>query len=200
MTTPNPDPRVPATMPPAAPEEVTKKRDGLISGLDAAAKSATGTLQAVLRKMSELLANTKDGAQLNMNLYEDVKTAFNRHLKEAEKNPKLAADMPAVLINAVEWMQEYISSRGFDPAPAAAAAPAATAPAAAAAPGQAKVKDAFESSSAAKKRAVLTGDVPPPPSVAATPAAKPADAQEVQKDLESFKAWMKNPALGKLKG
>ncbi|MFP2901530.1 hypothetical protein ACLEQD_35145, partial [Corallococcus sp. 4LFB] len=66
-----------------------------------------------------------------------------------------------------------------------------------AAPGQGKVKDAFESSSAAKKRAVLTGDVPPPPSVAA---AKPPDAQEVQKDMESFKAWMKNPALGKLKG
>ncbi|MFP2901703.1 hypothetical protein, partial [Corallococcus sp. 4LFB] len=128
MTTPTPDPRVPATMPPAAPEEVTKKRDGLITGLDAAAKTATGTLQAVLRKMSELLANTKDGAQLNMNLYEDVKTAFNRHLQEAEKNPKLAADMPAVLINAVEWMQEYISSRGFDSPPAAAAAPAATAP------------------------------------------------------------------------
>jgi hypothetical protein len=199
MSTPNPDPRVPATMPPAAPEEVTKKRDGLISGLDTAAKTATGTLQAVLRKMSELLANTKDNAQLSMNLYEDVKNAFTRHLAEAEKNPKLAADMPPVLISAVEWMQEYISSRGFEATPAAAAAPAATAaaPAAGAAQGQGKAKDAFESSSAAKKRAAITGDVPPPPSVAN---AKPPDSQEVQKDLESFKAWMKNPALGKLKG
>jgi hypothetical protein len=196
MSTPNPDPRVPATMPPAAPEEVTKKRDGLISGLDAAAKTATGTLQAVLRKMSELLANTKDNAQLSMNLYEDVKNAFTRHLAEAEKNPKLAADMPPVLISAVEWMQEYISSRGFE-APQAAAAPAATTAPAPAAQGQGKSKDAFESSSAAKKRAAITGDVPPPPSVAN---AKPPDSQEVQKDLESFKAWMKNPALGKLKG
>ncbi|RKH10752.1 hypothetical protein D7Y13_18300 [Corallococcus praedator] len=198
MSNPNPDPRVPAEMPPAAPEELTKKREGIISGLDAASKGATGTLQQVLRKMSELLVNTKDGAHMNMALYQDVKDAFNRHLGEAGKNPALAT-MPPVLIEAVEWMQNYLTSRGFEPsaaAPAAAAAPAQVAKPAAAA-GQAGPKDAFVSDSAAKKRAAITGDVPPPPSIANAP---PPSTQEVQKDLESFKAWMKNPALGKLKG
>ncbi|RYZ33827.1 MAG: hypothetical protein EOO71_40940 [Myxococcaceae bacterium] len=198
MSNPNPDPRVPAEMPPAAPEELTKKREGIISGLDAASKGATGTLQQVLRKMSELLVNTKDGAHMNMALYQDVKDAFNRHLGEAGKNPALAA-MPPVLIEAVEWMQNYLTSRGFEPS--AAAAPAAAAPAAAAKPaaaaGPGGPKDAFVSDSAAKKRAAITGDVPPPPSIANAP---PPNTQEVQKDLESFKAWMKNPALGKLKG
>lgn len=197
MSNPNPDPRVPAEMPPAASEELTKKREGIIAGLDAAAKGSTGTLQQVLRKMSELLVNTKDGAQMNMQLYQDVKDAFNRHLSEAGKNPALAT-MPPILIESVEWMQTYLTERGVAPA-AAAPAPAATAPAAKPAAGQATAKDAFESGSAAKKRAMVTGDVPPPPSVAATPG-KPPDSQEVQKDLESFKAWMKNPALGKLKG
>lgn len=197
MANPNPDPRVPAEMPPAAPEELTKKRESIITGLDAAAKTATGTLQQVLRKMSELLANTKDGAHMNMALYQDVKDAFNRHLGEAGKNPALAA-MPPVLIESVEWMQNYLTARGFDPAAAATPAAAAPTPAAkpAAAAGASGGRDAFESDSAAKKRAAITGDVPPPPAVAN---AKP-DSQEVQKDLESFKAWMKNPALGKLKG
>ena len=114
MSTPNPDPRVPAEMPPAAPEELTKKRDTIITGLDAAAKTATGTLQGVLRKMSELLVNTKDGAHMNMALYQDVKDAFNRHLGEAGKNPALAS-MPPVLIESVEWMQNYLTARGFEP-------------------------------------------------------------------------------------
>ncbi|RKG82922.1 hypothetical protein [Corallococcus terminator] len=194
MSNPNPDPRVPAEMPPAAPEELTKKREGIIAGLDTAAKGATGTLQQVLRKMSELLVNTKDGAQMNMQLYQDVKDAFNRHLGEAGKNPALAS-MPPVLIESVEWMQTYLTERGVAPKAAAAPAAAAPTPPAAKSAGPAAAKDAFESSAGAKKRAVLTGDVPPPP------AAPPAqDTQEVQKDLESFKAWMKNPSLGKLKG
>ncbi|MCY1045173.1 hypothetical protein OV208_27915 [Corallococcus sp. bb12-1] len=199
MSNPNPDPRVPAEMPPAAPEELTKKREGIISGLDAASKGATGTLQQVLRKMSELIVNTKDGAHMNMALYQDVKDAFNRHLGEAGKNPALAS-MPPVLIEAVEWMQNYLTSRGFEPSAAAAPAAAAAAPAQVAKPaagGPSGAKDAFVSDSAAKKRAAITGDVPPPPSIANAP---PPSTQEVQKDLESFKAWMKNPALGKLKG
>ena len=198
MSNPNPDPRVPAQMPPDAPPELVAKRERLVTELENQAKSASGTLQQVMRKMSALLANTKPGASLSFQLYQDVKDAFSRHLSEAGKNPALA-NMPPVLVESVEWMQAYLNARGFatDQAAAAPAATAtATAPAAAKAPGAPAAggaKDAFESGG--KKRASLTGDVPPPPAVA-----NPPDVKAEQKELESFKAWMKNPSLGKLKG
>ncbi|WAM28900.1 hypothetical protein [Myxococcus sp. NMCA1] len=193
MSNPNPDPRVPAQMPPEAPPELVAKRERLVTELENQAKSATGTLQQVMRKMSSLLGNTKPGASLSFQLYQDVKDAFTRHLNEATKTPALAT-MPPVLVESVEWMQAYLNARGFSTDEAAASAPAATAapaaaPKAPAGPGGAK--DAFETSS--KKHASLTGDVPPPP-------AAPPDVKAEQKDLESFKAWMKNPSLGKLKG
>ncbi|RYZ15990.1 MAG: hypothetical protein EOO70_05555, partial [Myxococcaceae bacterium] len=53
-------------------------------------------------------------------------------------------------------------------------------------------QDGFESSNA--NRAAALGDVPPPPG-----AVKP-DVKGEQQQLDSFKAWMKNPSLGKLKG
>ncbi|WP_426750670.1 hypothetical protein [Myxococcus sp. Y35] len=191
MSNPNPDPRVPAQMPPEAPPEILAKREGIITELENQAKSATGTLQQVMRKMAGLLANTRPGSSLNFQLYQDVKDAFSRHLNEASKTPALAT-MPPVVTEAVEWMQAYLAARGFatEDAPAAAAPVAAPAPApAAGAPKGAK--DAFETSS--KKHGALTGDVPPPPSVQ-------PDVKAEQKELESFKAWMKNPSLGKLKG
>ncbi len=196
MSNPNPDPRVPAQMPPEAPGELTAKRERIIPELENQAKTATGTLQQVMRKMAALLANTKPGASLSFQLYQDVKDAFTRHLNEAGKNPALA-NMPPILVESVEWMQAYLNARGFStdnaPAPAATAASApAPAPAAGSkAPATAGAKDAFESGG--KKHAAITGDVPPPP------AAQP-DVKAEQKELESFKAWMKNPSLGKLKG
>jgi hypothetical protein len=192
MSNPNPDPRVPAEMPPEAPADLVAKRERIIPELEKHAKTATGTLQQVMRKMAALITNTKPGASLSFQLYQDVKDAFSRHLGEAEKNPALA-NMPTVLVESVEWMQAYLNARGFaaDTAPAAtsAAAPAAKAPAGKAPPA-AGAKDAFESGG--KKHASLTGEAPPP---AATP-----DVKAEQKELESFKAWMKNPSLGKLKG
>lgn len=193
MSNPNPDPRVPAQMPPEAPAELVAKRERLVTELENQAKSATGTLQQVMRKMSALLANTKPGASLSFQLYQDVKDAFNRHLNEATKTPALA-NMPPILVEAVEWMQAYLNARGFSTDEAAASAPAATAapaPTAKAPAGPGGTKDAFETSS--KKLPSLTGDVQAPPS------AQP-DVKAEQKDLESFKAWMKNPSLGKLKG
>lgn len=183
MSNPNPDPRVPAQMPPEAPPELVAKRERLVTELENQAKSATGTLQQVMRKMSALLGNTKPGASLSFQLYQDVKDAFTRHLNEATKTPALAT-MPPVLVESVEWMQAYLNARGFSTDEAAASA--AKAPV-----GPGGAKDAFETSS--KKHASLTGDVPPPP-------AAPPDVKAEQKDLESFKAWMKNPSLGKLKG
>ncbi len=193
MSNPNPDPRVPAQMPPEAPADLVAKREPIAAELENQAKSATGTLQQVMRKMAALLANTKPGASLSFQLYQDVKDAFSRHLNEASKTPALA-NMPPILVESVEWMQAYLEARGFAaenaPAATATAAPAAKAPAAKA-PVAGGAKDAFETGG--KKHAALTGDVPPPP------AAQP-DVKAEQKDLESFKAWMKNPSLGKLKG
>ncbi|QSQ18668.1 hypothetical protein JY651_25220 [Pyxidicoccus parkwayensis] len=181
----------PAELPPDAPAELVAKRDRIIPELEKQAKTATGTLQQVMRKMAALISNTKPGAALDGRLYQDVKDAFSRHLSEAEKNPALAA-MPPVLVESVEWMQAYLNARGFSPE--SASAPAAAAPAKAPAAGKAAAagpKDAFESGG--KKHASLTGEAPPPP-------AAPLDAKKEQKELESFKAWMKNPSLGKLKG
>lgn len=194
MSNPNPDPRVPAQMPPEAPPELTAKRERLVTELENQAKSATGTLQQVMRKMAALLANTKPGASLSFQLYQDVKDAFSRHLNEATKTPALA-NMPPIVVESVEWMQAYLAARGFAVDQAAPAAPAAQ-PAAKAAPAgkapTAGVKDAFESGG--KKMPSLGGDAAPPA------AAAPPDVKAEQKELESFKAWMKNPSLGKLKG
>lgn len=191
MSNSKPDQRVIPEIP-DAPADLVAKRERIIPELENQAKTATGTLQQVMRKMASLLSNTKPGASINGQLYRDVKDAFSRHLGEAEKSPALA-NMPAVLIESVEWMQAYLEARGF----ATEAAPAATAsaPAAAKAPAgkapAAGAKDAFESGG--KKQVSLSGDVPP------APATQP-DVKTEQKELESFKAWMKNPSLGKLKG
>ncbi|PTL80499.1 hypothetical protein [Vitiosangium sp. GDMCC 1.1324] len=187
MSTSNPKVNVPAEMPPEAPAELLAKRDKLVADLEAAAKSATGTQQQVMRKMATLLGSTKQGAPFDPQLFQDVKDAFQRYAQDPEASAK---PQPAILMQSVEWMQNYLSSRGFAVQGAPASAPAATAAPAPARGG----KDSFESGASQKARAI-TGDVPPPPAGQPAP---PADKQ--QQDLESFKTWMKNPGLGKVKG
>src|SRR5688572_17039011 len=67
---------------PTEPPELVAKREKLLAALEKQAKTATGTAQPVLRKMHELLANTKVGAPLNVNLYNEVKDAFVRFTKD----------------------------------------------------------------------------------------------------------------------
>lgn len=176
----------------AAPPELLAKADGIAAELDKAAKSATGTLQQVLRVVANVVRDSKTGS-LTQSLQNSMTEQMNRLMTEAKSDPSLVTKIPPVLGEGVEWLQSYLSARGVPPggylagegAPTKKAAPA---PAAAPAsrPG-AKAQDGFESSGS-------------------RPMALPTDdgAQQVPQkpgqQLESFKAWMKNPNTGKLKG
>jgi hypothetical protein len=188
---------------PTESPELVAKRDKLLAALEKQAKTATGTAQPVLRKMHELLANTKVGSPLNVNLYNEVKDAFVRFTKDPVLPP------PTIIMEVVEFLQERLVAVGFSgqmewpegapPVPAGfvgallEGAPAASAaPAAPAARSGAGVKDGFEGSSSQRKMTLNPETAPAP--------AAPADAKSEQQQLESFKTWMKNPALGKVKG
>ena len=189
---------------PTEPPELVAKREKLLAALEKQAKTATGTAQPVLRKMHELLTNTKVGSPLNVNLYNEVKDAFVRFTKDPVLPP------PTIIMEVVEFLQERLVAVGFTgqmewpegapPVPAGfvgallEGAPAAAAPAAQAQrPGAAGVKDGFEGSGGQRKGMTLNPETAPAP-------AAPADAKSEQQQLESFKTWMKNPALGKVKG
>ncbi|AKJ05814.1 hypothetical protein ATI61_110435 [Archangium gephyra] len=188
---------------PTEPPELVAKREKLLAALEKQAKTATGTAQPVLRKMHELVASTKVGVPLNANLYNEVKEAFVRFTKDPVLPP------PTIIMEVVEFMQERLAAVGFtgqmewpegappvpagfvgallEGAPASGGAPAAPAQRPAAG-----VKDGFEGSSSQRKMTLN-------PETAPAPAAS-TDPKSEQQQLESFKTWMKNPALGKVKG
>lgn len=193
---------------PTEPPELVAKRDKLLARLEKESKAATGTAQPVLRKMHELLNNTRVGTPLNVNLYQEVKDAFVRFMKDPVLPP------PTIIMEVVEFMQERLVAVGFtgqmewpEGAPQLPqgfvgsllqGTPAAGAPAPAAAPAQrtpAAAKDGFEGSSAPQRKMTLNPETAPAPAAPAAP-----DAKSEQQQLESFKTWMKNPALGKVKG
>ncbi|MDY7225523.1 hypothetical protein [Hyalangium rubrum] len=179
----------PSMAPPEAPPELLEKREKIAAEMEKIAKTSTGSLQQVLRKTAALLSNTKQGAQIDVQLYNDVKEAFLRYSKDAAAGPT-----PDVLMEALEWMSAYLSTRGFAPAEqqAAAPAPAATASAPASAPRAKGPQDGFESGKGSKAMSLGNPDAPP--------SNQPLDPKTEQKEIESFKNWMKNPSLGKLKG
>ncbi|MBE4751103.1 hypothetical protein G4177_23285 [Corallococcus sp. ZKHCc1 1396] len=193
MTTPTS--KEPRPLPPEPPE-LTAKREKLLVELDTQSKAATGTFQQVLRNMRKLVASSAPTAPLDETLYADVKDALTRFMKDPILPP------PPILGQVVEYLQYRISTYGMTiqkavmemnpeigaklaitpPGPAAPAAPPV-----ASRPSAKATSDGFESSSKGKM------DLNPERN--ATPDPKAEQAQ-----LESFKAWMKNPALGKLKG
>jgi hypothetical protein len=166
------------------------KADPIVAELDKAAKTATGTLQQVLRVVALVVRDTKSGA-LTQQSHNSMTEAMGRLMTEAKTDPSIAAKVPAALGEAVEWLQTYLSERGVPEggyggqaaAPKAAAAPAARP----AARPMGKAGDGFESGGA-RPMALPTDDAPQP--------VAPKSGQQ----LESFKAWMKNPSAGKLKG
>jgi len=186
---------------PVEPPELVAKRDRLLAALEKQAKTATGTAQPVMRKMYDLLANTKVGAPFSMNLYVDVKNAFVRFMKDPVLPP------PPIIMECVEFMQERLVAVGFSgqmewpegapPVPTAftkvnlaEGVPVAKSAPAAAAKRARGPQDGFESAPA--RRATLN------PQLAEQPLA-PSPKSEHQQ-LDSFKSWMKNPDLGKAKG
>ncbi|ADO70845.1 hypothetical protein [Stigmatella aurantiaca] len=184
---------------PPEPPELAAERDRLLPELEKQAKAATGTLQSVLRKLHELMAHTRPGAPFDIQIYGDVKAAFERFMKDPVLPP------PPVIMQCVEFMQKRLVAFGFTgqmqlppgappvppglvetqvSAPAAAPAPIAPPPAAGG------IKDGFEGSA---KRSLQIN----PEAVVPRPA---GEEKSEQQKLESFKTWMKNPNVGNVKG
>jgi hypothetical protein len=158
--------------------------------------------------MHELLINTKVGAPFNQQLYQDVKNAFMRFMKDPVLPP------PQIIMDCVEFLQERLVAVGFKgemewpegapplpkgfvggllegvqiPNTGAAAAPQR--------PGGAK--DGFEKKSNQPRLTLNPETAPLPPANPAAPAQ--ADVKSEQQQLETFKTWMKNPGFGKVKG
>ncbi len=173
MTTNTDKIAVPAEMPPEAPAELHAKREKLVAGLDAEAKVATGTMQQVLRIMSQFLNNCRPGAEIDSNLDNSIRTAFQRLEAEGSTTP-----WPTVLVQSIEWMQAYLEARGFplkDEAAATKPAPAVQGSGA---------RDVFEKAST---KISLTGEQP----IATT---EGGNAQG------GLKNWQLNPSLGKVRG
>lgn len=197
---------------PPEPPELAAERDRLLPELEKQAKSATGAAQQVLRKLHELIAHTKPGAPFDYQIYGDVKNAFERFMKDPVLPP------PAIIMQCVEFMQRRLVAFGFTgkmelppgappPPPGlidtslsgGSAAPAVSAPAAAPQPGAQAgrgAKDGFEGSAKPRAQTGLTLN----PETAAPPPGAPAENKPEQQQLESFKTWMKNPHIGKVKG
>jgi hypothetical protein len=188
---------------PPEPPELAAERDRLLPELEKQAKTATGSAQAVLRKLHELVLHTRPGAPFDYQIYADVKTAFERFMKDPVLPP------PAIIMPCVEFMQKRLVAFGFTgkmelppgapPPPPGVVGSIATsnvtpaAPSAPAAP-QARggSKDGFEGSSKPPGGLTLNPETAAPP---------PGTEQKAEsQQLESFKTWMKNPSVGKVKG
>lgn len=195
---------------PPEPPELVAERDRLLPELEKQAKATSGTAQQVLRKLHELIAHTKPGAPFDIAIYAETKLAFERFMKDPVLPP------PAVIMQCVEFMQRRLISFGFTgkmelppgappPPPGlvdtslASTAPSTATPAAgtaAARPSAGGRTDGFEGSSRGKASAGLTLN----PETAAPPPGAADEGKPEQQQLESFKTWMKNPHIGKVKG
>jgi len=197
---------------PPEPPELAAERERLIPEVEKQAKAATGTAQPLLRKFHELMLHTRPGAPFELQIYQDVKDAFMRFMKDPVLPP------PAIIMQCVEYMQKRLVAFGFtgqmqlpegvQPPPPSVMGPSllqgvqvpaaggATAPMAPAAPASKKAQDGFEGSGSKPSKMTLNPETAaPPPGAPTTP-----DAKSEQQQLESFKTWMKNPSIGKLKG
>ncbi|HLL01358.1 MAG TPA: hypothetical protein VK539_12285 [Myxococcaceae bacterium] len=187
---------------PQEPPELIARRGKILAELEKQSKSAQGNLKACMVKAMQVLKSMEPSMPLDEQLYSDMTEAFMRLTKEPAPPPP-----PEIFLTLVEYLQERIAvlspqfaavaaEHGIKVSPvavpSAAAAPAA-APAAPAAPTAKGAQDGFESSAPAKKKMSLGGDDAPPPPGASSDTKK-------KEELESFKAWMKNPGLGKTKG
>jgi hypothetical protein len=175
-----------------APPELMAKADSIIAELDTAAKAATGTLQQVLRTVANVIRDTKAGS-FTVQVQQSMTQSMTRLMNEAKTDSSIALKVPAILHAGVDWIQSYLAARGVpeggylaegNPTPKAAAAPK-VAPRAGVG---GKAQDGFESKSS-RPMALPTDDAPNQPL-----------PQKPGQQLESFKAWMKNPSAGKLKG
>jgi len=189
------NPKTPsAATPPTEPPELAAERERLLPELEKQAKATTGTTQAMLRKLHEVLVHTKPGVPVDFQVYADAKVAFERFLKD----PVLP--MPTVIMPAVEFMQKRAVAMGWTgqmqlpkgappppPGLIGSTAGSAPAPAASAAP-RGSAKDGFE------------GSARPQGSVALNPATgEPLAESQGKAELQSD-ARLKTPGGGNLRG
>ena len=85
---------------PVEPPELIARREQLLTQLETEAKAATGTAQPVLRKLHELLTNTRPDQPFNPALYGQVHEAFQAFLKAPVLPP------PAILMECMTFLQE----------------------------------------------------------------------------------------------
>jgi hypothetical protein len=187
---------------PPEPPELAAEREKLLPELEKQAKTATGAAQAVLRKLHELMVHTRPGAPFDFQIYSDVKVAFERFMKDPVLPP------PMIIMQCVEYMQKRLVAFGFTgqmqlppgappPPPGivgsiSGSAPAVAAPAGGVGAAPRGAKDGFEGSTRPQGSVALNPEtVAPPPG---------SEQKSEQQQLESFKTWMKNPHVGKVKG
>lgn len=182
------------TTPPTEPPEFAAERERLLAELEKQARATTGTTQAMLRKLHEVVVHTKPGVPVDFQLYADAKVAFERFIKD----PVLP--LPAVLGPAVEFMQKRAVAMGWTgkmqlpkgappppPGLIGSPVPSAPAPSASAAPAGGG-KDGFEGSGKA------------PGSVALNPSGgEPLAENKAKAELQSD-ARLKTPGGGNLRG
>lgn len=196
---------------PPEPPELAAERERLIPEVEKQAKAATGTAQPLLRKFHELMLHTRPGSPFDMQIYQDVKDAFMRFMKDPVLPP------PAIIMQCVEYMQKRLVAFGFtgqmqlpegvkipekvmgpsllEGVQIPNAAGGVAAPPAPVAPGAKKAQDGFEGGGSKPSKMTLNPETAAPPKA---PAAQ--EPKSEQQQLESFKTWMKNPSIGKLKG
>lgn len=110
MSNPNPE-----------PPALAAEREKLMAELQKQAKTATGPTQTVLKKLYEVLAQTRPGAPANPQVFTEAKAAFEQFSKAPVASP------PPVIMQTLEFMQK----RSAVVAPAPAAAPKSAPPPAA---------------------------------------------------------------------
>lgn len=187
------DPNIAA--PPVEPPEFAEERERLLPELEKQARAATGTTQAMLRKLHEVLVHQKPGIPVDFQLYADAKVAFERFLKD----PVLP--LPTVMVQVVEFMQRRAVAMGWTgkmqlpkgappppPGLVTSAATSAPPPASAARPApQGGAKDGFEGSAAAQGAVAI----------------KPSDGEPLpasEGKAELHDARLKTPGGGNLRG
>ncbi len=138
--------------PPPEPPALAAERDKLMAELQKQAKTATGPTQTVLKKLYEVLAQTKPGATANPQVFTEAKAAF------AELSKVPAASPPPVIMQTLEFMQKRSAAMAPPPAAPAKSAPP---PAAKSAPPPAAPAQAAPKVGGAAAAASSFGSAPP---------------------------------------
>lgn len=167
------------------PPALAAERDKLMAELQKQAKTATGPTQTVLKKLYEVLAQTKPGATANPQVFTEAKAAF------AELNKAKVDSPPPVIMQTLEFMQKRTAAMAPPPAaPAKSAPPPAAKSAPSAPPAQAAPRVGGAAFSAAS--ASSFGSAPPR---GAPPARRPtSDGFEMPRTSSSVS--LKPPDVG----